>query len=948
MPNAIQVQILAETAKARSEIQGVRTQLGGLERSAKSAAPTLKGVLGANLITGGIGAAVGGLRALGGALSDSVGEARESQVVGATTAQIIKATGGAANISASQIGDLSTALSTKTGIDDEAIQSGSNLLLTFKNVKNEVGAGNDVFNRATAAAVDLSKAGFGSIEGGSKMLGKALNDPVKGISALSRAGVTFTADQKKQIGTLVKSGDTLKAQKMILKEVESQVGGVAAANATAGEKATTYANNLKEQFGNALLPGLDKAANFFTSTLGPALSRGIAAIGPAVAGIKAAVAPLVAEVRPIVTTLVAAFRDNLPTAIAAGKAAFSGLTAVLTNPIFQSVAGAVLAVVAAMRIYAAYQAVLAAVTKAYAAVQLALNVIMAANPIGIVVLAVVALVAAFVIAYKKSETFRNVVNGALNAVKAVAIAVWNAIKVAAGVVWKAISTYVRVNIAIVRAILNGIKSAAVAVWNAIKSAASATWGAIRAVVSAVINGIKAYLNGVRATASAVWGAIRSAASTAFNAVKTSVSTAIAGAKAILDGLKSKASEILSSIKGTFSPSALYSAGSNMIQGLINGISGAIGAVISKAREVASAAVTAAKNALGIHSPSTVFKSLGRFVGQGFADGIVGTSTQVKAAVRKLSNAAKDAVGKGGISSSQSVKVRRLLNTYDDKLIKKAKAKVTLEGKLAKAEKRGADLRKARSDYAASVKSAALSYAAITSIDAPEGQNLTASTLITGLRDRLNALQNFQRRLAALKKLGLNSTTYNQLVQAGVDGGAAEASALLKGGKSAVSSVNTVQGQINKAAGSLGTTTSGAMYDAGVKAAAGLIKGLKADSKELDKAAQAIADTLTSKIKKALKIHSPSRVFEGIGTNVTRGLVLGLDSAAVSKGAQALAGSLVGGFGVPSLSTPEGGLASGRGGNTYNVTIQASPGSSPADIGRELVGFIREYERVTGK
>ena len=110
-------------------------------------------------------------------------------------------------------------------------------------VSNEAGDGAQVFDRATAAAADLSAAGFGSMDGAAKMLGKALNDPEAGLTALGRAGVTFTDQQKEQIKTLVESGDTLGAQKIILGEVESQVGGTAAASATAGEKISVAFGN---------------------------------------------------------------------------------------------------------------------------------------------------------------------------------------------------------------------------------------------------------------------------------------------------------------------------------------------------------------------------------------------------------------------------------------------------------------------------------------------------------------------------------------------------------------------------------------------------------------------------------------------------------------------------------------------------------------------------------
>lgn len=218
-------------------------------------------------------------------LGDAIGEARESQKVGALTEQIIKSTGGAAKVSAGQVGDLASAISRKAGVDDEAIQSGANLLLTFKNVKNEVGSGNKVFDRATQAAVDLSAAGFGSVESTSKQLGKALNDPIKGLSMLGRAGVTFTADQEAMIKGMVEQGDLLGAQKLMLAEVESQVGGAAAASATAGEKLAVSWGNFKESIGTALIPLLDKGMNFLTETVIPALTD----LGPKLAPVANAV-----------------------------------------------------------------------------------------------------------------------------------------------------------------------------------------------------------------------------------------------------------------------------------------------------------------------------------------------------------------------------------------------------------------------------------------------------------------------------------------------------------------------------------------------------------------------------------------------------------------------------------------------------------------------------------
>jgi hypothetical protein len=92
-------------------------------------------------------------------------------------------------------------------------------------------------------------------------LGKALNDPIKGVTALQRVGVSFTASQKDQIKTLVDSGKTMDAQKLILRELNKEFGGSAKAAATPFDKLKVSAGNLAETAGGVLAPALGKAAS---------------------------------------------------------------------------------------------------------------------------------------------------------------------------------------------------------------------------------------------------------------------------------------------------------------------------------------------------------------------------------------------------------------------------------------------------------------------------------------------------------------------------------------------------------------------------------------------------------------------------------------------------------------------------------------------------------------
>lgn len=205
------------------------------------------------------GLATGALAA-GAAMFKFVGDARESERISRLTAAAIKSTGGAANVTAKQVSDLSTAISNKTGVDDEAVQSASNLLLTFTNVRNEVGKGNAVFDRATQAATNMAAALGKEPKDAALQLGKALNDPIKGVTALGRAGVQFSEQQREQIKTMVESGDILGAQKVILAELGTQFGGAAAAAGDPVDKLRTIVGNLGETVGTAVLPYVNRAA----------------------------------------------------------------------------------------------------------------------------------------------------------------------------------------------------------------------------------------------------------------------------------------------------------------------------------------------------------------------------------------------------------------------------------------------------------------------------------------------------------------------------------------------------------------------------------------------------------------------------------------------------------------------------------------------------------------
>lgn len=311
---------------------------------------------------GSIAAGVAGV--VGGTM---VKAAYESQKVMKQTEAIITATGGAAGLTAKQVSDLAESMSNKTGIDDEAIQTSMNMLLTFKQVRNEVGAGNDIFNRASAAMLDLGNV-FGSTDAAAKMLGKALSDPIKGVSALARAGVNFSQAQKDQIRTLVESGNVLEAQKLILREVESQVGGTAAAGATAFDRMKVAIGNAAEDLGGVLIPYVERFSQYVTDKVVPIISR---------------FADIVGE-------------QGLGAGIKFLADGFFKATA--NMGLFGNIVLAVTAAMTALRL------IMLAATVA----QVAFNVALFSNPIGIVVAAVIAFGVALVALAVKFKVVRDV------------------------------------------------------------------------------------------------------------------------------------------------------------------------------------------------------------------------------------------------------------------------------------------------------------------------------------------------------------------------------------------------------------------------------------------------------------------------------------------------------------------------------------------------------------
>lgn len=178
----------------------------------------------------------------------------ESEDAIAQTNAVLKSTGGIAGVTAEQVDQLASSLQKVTKFSDEDIRSGENLLLTFTKI------GKDIFPQATEVMLDMSSALGQDLKSSAVQLGKALQDPILGVTALRRVGVNFSEAQRDVIENLVKTGRAAEAQKLILQELQTEFGGSAkaAGETFAGKLAIlkNSFNDVQEAVGKAIVDAI--------------------------------------------------------------------------------------------------------------------------------------------------------------------------------------------------------------------------------------------------------------------------------------------------------------------------------------------------------------------------------------------------------------------------------------------------------------------------------------------------------------------------------------------------------------------------------------------------------------------------------------------------------------------------------------------------------------------
>ncbi len=268
------------------------------------------------------------------AIGLAVNEYAEAEKVANRTNNILKATGGIAGVTAKEVNELAAALQKETTFSDEAVQSAENVLLTFTHI------GKDVFPTATEATLDLATRMGTDAASAAETLGKALESPEQGVTRLARAGIIFTESQKAQVKAFQDNNDIASAQKIILDQLASTIGGLAKGEVVTLSGSMLQAKNaisdVAEEIGSEFAPYVTSAAKIVRDLsialkenegLATAVAVGLAAI----AAVSGAAAVLVGISQAVLALNAALIGVGLslgalvaPLAILAGVVAMAG------------------------------------------------------------------------------------------------------------------------------------------------------------------------------------------------------------------------------------------------------------------------------------------------------------------------------------------------------------------------------------------------------------------------------------------------------------------------------------------------------------------------------------------------------------------------------------------------------------------------------------------------
>lgn len=284
------VELEAKTAKYKADLDKAQKRTRRFAKSAKKDMIDLRAAF--------------GLIGAGFAVNSIIEKTAKQEQAFKQLEQGIKSTSAAAGFGARELANYASSLQGITTFGDEDIIQAMSQLVTFTSITG------DEFKRTTEAALDLATRMDMDVKSAVLQLGKALNDPISNLSALSRAGIQFTQDQKDLIKALIEGGQKAEAQRVILAELEKQFGGSAKAARDTFGGALQALNNA---FGDLLesdtgLGAAQRSIEELTATLSdPAVKQGVQELTGAIISGFAGAAAFIANVTNAVRFLAEEF-----------------------------------------------------------------------------------------------------------------------------------------------------------------------------------------------------------------------------------------------------------------------------------------------------------------------------------------------------------------------------------------------------------------------------------------------------------------------------------------------------------------------------------------------------------------------------------------------------------------------------------------------------------------
>lgn len=742
-------------------------------------------------------------------------------------------------------------------------------------------------------------------------------NPTEALDAL-RAGLTGETEPLKRLGVNMNEA-TLKAKGLELGLIKGSEALSPAAKAQAayalimeqtgsaqGDFART-SDGLANQQRIMAAQFEDTKASLGTALL-PAMTQGVGIANTLVGGFNALPGPLQ-------TTVVAA-------GAAAGGLALLGKSA---GAIADGV-GAVKAGVAAVQAFSAANTLAAAkmvfwraAVAAATAVQWLWNAAMSANPIGLIIIAIVALVAGFVWLWNNVEGFRNFFIGVWDAIKGVVGAVvgwvmgtvvpwltsaWESIKTGLAAAWEAMKIIFEVIKPVIMAVFNAIKTYLTIVFTVYKTIFTTAWNVIKTVVTAVVGFIKTYIvtyfTVIKTVVTAIFNAVKTVIVTNWNNIKKVIATITAvvgvvvsafqkiyaGIKEKLDAALSIVRRVVGKVKAVFSGSInwLKTAGENIMNGLRAGIEAGWNWVKEKIEGLGNLIPQWLKDRLGINSPARVMIPLGEGVAEGVAAGIKAGNPLVENSVDGLAETLEASTEKRIKAITGGKKIwKKYSKIQRDNIVKQHQAllkdqKATIEAAKAGAARvleiraQLADAIEARAQKTTERVQSVKDQGNLASV---LGEGTTAKTLLKNLTKAASTSEAFNANFATAISRGVSQQTINELVAGGAGSQSQVAKILATASDEQLAAIKEQQNKLGVAGARFAEIGNQYFKEAGQETANGIVAGIEAQIPAAVAAANALADAMVAAVKKKLKINSPSQVFADIGDNIAAGVTVGV-------------------------------------------------------------------------